>query len=246
MKISVRVSGLDTLRAQLAGYGDQIPFAAARALTMTAQQAHESLRAALRRDVQGGPTPYTLRAFRVVAARKTDLAARLELRTDGPGGGTPYSTAVGHLLTGGRRKHKLLEDRLRSKGILPPGLMIIPGRAIPLDARGNIRRAALAEMLGVVFSSIRNLGVHRKAGKSKGEKRIGYFVVPTGKRLHAGIWQRIDSAAGSAIQPWLMFVRPGSYRRRFEMDRVAQKTVDERCAQNFRVALAAAAASRRP
>ena len=55
-----------------------------------------------------------------------------------------------NLFTGGQRKYKKLEGWLRARRLLPNGLTVASGAGMPLDRFGNMRQAALTEMLGVI------------------------------------------------------------------------------------------------
>ena len=138
MKINVKIDGLAATRSFLGGLGKQVRFATARALTQTAYAVRKENQDELKRDIAGGATPYTLRAFNVEAATRDTLQAAVYLRTDAPSGGTNFSSVLGHLYSGGNRRWKKLEGWLRGRGLLPEGMMIAPGGKLPLDARGNI------------------------------------------------------------------------------------------------------------
>lgn len=257
MKLDVKINGLDALRAKLAGQQKQVAFAAAKALTQTAHAVNAEIKAEMKTAIAGGPTPYTLRAFQVTAARKDNLEAKVGLRSDGPDGGTPYNKALQHLFTGGRRDWKRLEGWLRGKGLLPAGMMVVPGPKAPLDARGNFRRAALKEMLHVLGSETRNTIISRQSGtRSKRGKEIGFFVCRPGDRsgLTPGIWRRISSRnvsewyqpshgpkakklGSSTVEPWIMYISPTSYRKKFDLDTIAKKVVTASWQKNFSAAL---------
>lgn len=239
MKLDVKINGLDALRAKLAGQQKQVAFAAAKALTQTAHAVNAEIKAEMKTAIAGGPTPYTLRAFQVTAARRDNLESKVALRSDGPDGGTPYNKALQHLFTGGRRDWKRLEGWLRGKGLLPAGMMVVPGPKAPLDARGNFRRAQLSEMLGIIGSQLRNLRSYRKSGAGKAQKGIGFFIALPGDHsgLTPGIWRRIETGASSRVEPWIMYISPTSYRKKFDLDTIAKKVVTASWQKNFSAAL---------
>ena len=151
MKIDIQITGLKEIQAKLGAQGKQAAYAASRALNTTAFAINTRLKADMARTFKGGATAYTLRAFEVKKATKAALTAEVALREDAPGGtGTPYSKALAHLFTGGQRKYKKLEGWLRARRLLPAGLTVAPGAGMPLDRFGNMRTAALTEMLGVI------------------------------------------------------------------------------------------------
>jgi hypothetical protein len=250
--ITVRIEGVAALQAELSGYGRQIPFAAAQALTITAHAVNSDIRAEMSARVQGGATTYTLRAFAVTGATKADLTATVGLKTPQQAPGTPYEQSIAHLFRGGRRSLKRLEDWLRARGILPAGQQIAPGRGAPIDSRGNVRRPALQEMLGVLSAAgrgLRNLRVYRKASKSKGQAAVGFFVAFPGaaktKHLTPGIYRRIERGADSAIEPWFYFIAPAPYARVFDLEAIARKTVARTFDATFASTLAKAVAGAR-
>ena len=63
-----------------------------------------------------------------------------------------------------------------------------------------------------------------KARKIRRGKRPSDFFVgrPEGKGGRAGIWERIDTAWGSAIRPIVYFIRPPSYAVRLPFDRIVE------------------------
>lgn len=222
--ISIRIDGLKAVETQLATLGKQVPYAASRALNNLAFKANAEIKEHMRRTFQGGPTAFSLRAFSVDKAVKGRLVATVALRRDGG-----YEKALRHLFTSGTREWKKVEGWLRAIGLMPAGLMAVPGAGIPLDGRGNIRRPVLNEMLGVLQSPIRNLRVVRKSGHGKAPKAIGYFVVFPGghHRLHPGIWKRIETGTGTsgAVKPMIMYVRRGHYRQFINLQRIGEETV---------------------
>ncbi len=240
MRINVKVDGIDAVLSNLSGQAKQVRFATARALTQTAHQVNNEVKQTLRSDIAGGPTPYTLRAFRVTGATREQLQAEVALRTDAPEGGTPYAKSLGHLFSGGKRDWKKLEGWLRGRRLIPDGMMLVPGPKAPLDARGNFRRAALAEMLGIIGSQVRNLQEWRRSGKKGQYKAIGFFIARPGDRsgLAPGIWRRITTGNSSAVEPWIMYINPTAYRRKFNLEAIAKRVVDANWQANFQKSLA--------
>ncbi len=246
--ITVKVTNLDTVIANLADAGRQIPFATARAITVTAHDVNKAITAELQARIQGGATPYTLRAFKVAPATKNNLAAVIALKTPGQSAGTPYEQSIAHLFHGGVRRFKRLEGLLIARGILPDGLQIVPGPALQLDSRGNARQTDLREMLGILTAYRRNLKIFRRSGRGKTLKEIGFFIVRAGsiaaRHLHPGIYRRLESGPGpSHIEPWFLFVRPGNYDQKFDLDQIAASVVQDAWPKNFAESFAKAIAS---
>lgn len=247
--ITVEIQGMQALQASLGKQASQIPFAAARALTVTAHAVHAEIKRQLAAGVQGGATPYTLRSFSVKAATKTTLTAEVGLRTDAPSGGTPYEQAIAHLFHGGTRRFKRLEAWLKGRGLMPDNMQLAPGARAPLDRRGNPRQPAIKEMLGILSAYRRNLQTFRKDGKSKTQKAIGFFVVLPGsiaaRHLALGIYRRITSGSASVIEPWFHFSAPGTYQRQYDLDSIASRVVSSVWPANFETSLTKALATAR-
>lgn len=248
MKIDIKVQGLDAVRDHITGIGKQARFAAAKTLTQTAHEVNNvGIKDEMRSAIKGGPTAFTLRAFKVEQATPDNLAATVALRTDTAEGGSSYAKTLQHLFEGGSRHWKKLEGWLSARGIIPAGMMAAPGPKAPLDARGNFRKAALREMLEILASPTRNLQSWRRAGRGKEMKAIGFFVCRPGDKsgLAPGIWRRISTGKSSAVEPWIMFIRPAAYRQKFDLEKITRRVVDRGFEERFRRNLSEALRSAR-
>ena len=225
MRVSIQITGLKEVQAQLGAQAKQAAFAASRALNTTAFAINDRLKKDMAATFKGGATAYTLRAFKVIKADKATLTAEVNLRTDNDGAALPYSKALAHLFTGGTRKFKKLEGWLRARRLLPAGLTIAPGEGMPLDRFGNMRQAALTEMLGVIGTQRPNLRVYRKTGAGKAQKAVGYFVAMPGNKSgkHPGIYKRMETGATSTISPMIFYVDPVNYRKFIDLDKVGNE-----------------------
>lgn len=244
--IKVTIQGMPALIAGLGNQAKQIPFATARALTVTAHAVNAEMQAEMQTKIEGGPTAFTLRSLRVKAATKTTLAAEVFVREDSGGASRPYVKTLGHLYNAGARRWKKIEGLLKGRGLMPEGYQIVPGEAAPLNQSGNIRKADYDELLGILSSRLRNLQVFRTfgRGKNKEQKAFGFFVIPVGHpRLLPGVYRRITTGKTSLILPWLIFVRPGHYRQMFNLERSANRFVDEKFNAAFDAALKQALAT---
>jgi hypothetical protein len=227
MKINIQITGLKEIQTQLGAQAKQAAYAASRALNTTAFAINTRLKADMASTFKGGATAYSLRAFKVTKADKTNLTATVALRTDAPNGGTQYDKALAHLFTGGPRKYKKLEGWLRAKRLLPAGLTVAPGAGMPLDGYGNMRRAALTEMLGVIGTQLGNLRVYRRTGAGKAQKAVGYFVILPGSKgsRHPGIYKRIETGSSSTITPMVLYVDPVNYRKFIDLEKLGREVV---------------------
>jgi hypothetical protein len=248
MKIDIQITGLKEIQAKLGAQGKQAAYAASRALNTTAFAINTQLKTDMARTFKGGATAYTLRAFEVKKATKAALTAEVALREDAPGGtGTPYSKALAHLFTGGQRKYKKLEGWLRARRLLPAGLTVAPGAGMPLDSYGNMRKATLTEMLGVIGTQMTNLRVYRRTGAGKAQKAVGYFVVLPGNKggKHPGIYKRIETGKTSAIIAMILYVDPVNYRKFIDLNKLGNEVVDKTFQSAFDAELARALANAR-
>lgn len=261
--ITVKIDGLNATKARLEGMQKQIRYAASRALNSIAFSVNAEIKEEMKRSFKGGPTAFTLRAFRIERATRDNLTARVVLREDSSEGGTTYAKALRHLFSGGTRDWKKVEGALRGCGLVPDGYMIVPGKDCPLDSRGNIKRTQFAEMFGVLRSSIRNLRLDYTRARDRGmgrSKQIGFFVIMPGARSHLypGIYRRIDQSSANAtmlkskrtqyksgIQPYIMFVKPGRWRQFIDLQRLGEQVVSKRWQPEFERELTAALASAR-
>ena len=227
MQVNIKIKGLDEVRAMLGSAAKQASYAASRALNASAYAVNARLKTDMASTFKGGATAFTLRAFSVKRADKNTLTAEVALRQDAPPGGTNYAKALAHLFTGGQRKYKKLEGWLRARQLMPTHLTVAPGAGMPLDRRGNMRRTALTEMLGVVGTQQRNLRVYRRTGAGKAQKAVGYFVALPGNpgRKHPGIYKRMETGATSTVTPMLLYVDPVSYRRFIDLDKLGREVV---------------------
>ena len=250
MKLNVIVDSTDFKRAMAAAEKQAI-FSLSKALTTTAFKARDEIYDQLKRRVQGGATPYALRSFNVEKATKQNLVATVALRTDGPGGGagggTPYDQALGHLFTGGVRRWKRVEGYLQAMGVLPAGLMAVPGKFCPLDARGNIPRSAFR----AITADLTQAGPSRRTrtgarSVAKTGRTTAHFVAQPGNpsKLHQGIYRRTLAPTGWQLQPVILFVQPGTWDRMIDLHQLAGdvvgKTFGPEFAKEFANAMATA------
>ena len=242
MQINIQITGLDAMRQQLGNQAKQANFAASRALNTTAYAINTRLKTDMAATFAGGATAYSLRAFKVEQARKDNLTAAVKLRTDNAGAALSYDKALAHLFTGGTRKYKKIEGWLRGRRLLPQGLTIAPGAGMPLDRFGNMRQAALTEMLGVLGTLQSNLRVYRRTGAGKPQKAVGYFVALPGNKSkkHPGIYKRIENGASSTLKPMVLYIDPVNYRKFIDLDRLGQEVVKKTFQPAFDAELARA------
>jgi hypothetical protein len=218
---------LSQVRDSVANWQKQARYATAVALTRTAWDVAGSETQEVGR-VFDRPTPQTQKSFVVDKATKDDLTATVSMKTRAQG--LPADEYLDAEVVGGRRAMKRSEIMLQAAGILPAGMQTAPGTGAKLDAYGNMARGQMAQILSyfqtygiTVLNSPRMNMTAKKTAAVK--KNGGYFVVSvdgTKTKLAPGIWMR-DSSGG--IKPILMFIRPPSYKKRFDFEQVGAKQV---------------------
>ena len=223
----------------------QIPFATAVALTRTAKAVENDLRGEMGK-VFDKPAPYVARGTFVQSAKKTALEATVGMRDQANGRGASPAMYVRESFGGGMRGQKPFEVALRAMGALPAGWKTVPGAGLKLDAYGAPNRKQLAEVLGAMRS-----GMRAYKGRGKRMQAVGYFAVLPGARrastrhLAPGIYRRIQSGIGGALQPVLIFVQQAAYQRRLDIQAIGDRTVRSEFAAHFRQALGQAMESAR-
>lgn len=241
----------DQLRNQLSALErDQLPYATARALTNTTLAAKAALRQEMVR-VFDRPTPFTLNSLFVTPASKRKLeAVVLAKDLDNKGGGSARLRTAPQI-RGGQRDFKRFEGALRRAGLLGNDEQAVPGQAATLDAYGNMSRGQIVQILAW-FQAFAESGYKanttatgRKKAAAGTRRRQGYryFYKRDGKGR--GIYKATRFAAGSAIQPVLMFVRRAQYRPRLDMAGVVNQVAATQFESWFRDAMAEAIRSSR-
>lgn len=222
---------------------------AAIALTQTAKHAQKAVIAEMPR-VFDRPTPYALRGTRVKPANyKTGrLEASVEFKDD-VSKGTPAEKYLQAEVFGGRRRLKRFEIALQRIGVLPAGMVVVPGKGIKLDAYGNIPARDIVVTLSYL-QAFGEQGYNANMSKEKREKlfkgtrtkdgwelfvvRQGMRPARSGKQLHPGIWRRrIIHGFGSSIHPWMLFVSQPMYRPRLDLDRIRDQAVQQHFQDEF-------------
>lgn len=254
MKINVKAARLEVTRAYLQGVERAIPYATAAALTQVAYRVRDTIIRTMETSLDR-PTAYAIKqAVQVVPANKARLEASVGLgvRIAAPGKGTPYVKALGHLFTGGSRATKRMEGALRRIGVLPPGFMVVPGKACQLDAFGNIPRGFIVQLLAYLNAFGEqgykaNMTDKRRAKLAgrQGAKITGveYFVsrgrglwFGRPQHLAPGIWLRTGTH-GVVVRPVLLFVRRGVWRQRIDIRAIAASVVTSRWPAVFAAAM---------
>lgn len=254
--ITIRLKGVEaTLKNLEKIRADQIPFATAKALTDTAKLVRDKTVATMK-GVFDKPTPFTLNAFQIRPATKSNLTAKVEFKYE----------RLGYMRTqveGGTRGRKRSESALQKTGIMQSGQHWVPGKGARLNQYGNISGGQITQLLSVLRSAETSSGYSANMttrSAKKNRKQRDYFAV-TKKRggLVPGIYERVQSGAGfgaktkkslpfgtyqkgrskgkiasviraRGVKPVLIFVDKAGYQKRLPFYDLSQKVVD----RNFR------------
>lgn len=219
----------------------QIPFAVSLALNKTASDIQEAL--AKKTAVFDRPKPLTKKGTYIARATKIKWTAVVGLKTRSKGG--PVDEYLAAEIAGGAREDKRSEILLQKAGIMPPGFQTRPGSGARLDAYGNMSRGQIVQILSYfrAFGGIATSGRYGTSVKTastkinRGARRpsIQYFVVPQGYAgLSTGIWKR----QGSKIEPILIFIKPPTYRKKYDFYSVAFQTMLKRFDKRMEESLA--------
>lgn len=199
-----------------------VPFATALALTRTAKFIEIKEREEVRR-VFDRPTRFTQNAFFVRPATKSRLWAEVKVKDESLKAVPPIKWLAPQIF-GGRRTAKRFEDLLRKRGLLPPGMFVVPATGARLDAYGNVSRGQLQQILAQLQAARDPL--QRETKRSRKQRTRGRYLVayPGQKRtahLKPGIYERNDFAFGSAVRPVFIYVRAPRYRKRLRFYEIA-------------------------
>jgi len=168
----------------------QMPFAAAKSLTLTAKTLVEQNK----RDMPNlfnKPVPWTLNAFFFMPARKNNLRAVVKRKNRGGGSNVPPNRQnyLEVQDSGGGRKPKAFESALRGRNRnAAPFRYALPTRNTRLTAAGNMSRASISKILTQVSQPNSKMFVPKsthplalRAGNGVFERQSKKRVV---KRLH--------------------------------------------------------------
>lgn len=216
MEIRVTVDDVGFVKS-LASTSKQIRAATMTGLTRTALKVRTAEQEEMRR-VFDRPTPYSLNAFQVVPATRTDLNARIEQRGFG-GGGRPREW-FNPQVYGGERKTKAFERKLAAVlGLPTSSTYFMPGPGARLDRYGNISGGQLQQVLSDLGAQT-DKAQNASAASRKRNKRLRHVVIGRrgGRRFFIGTRQ------GSRLSVVLTITdQAPSYRKRFDFFGVADR-----------------------
>lgn len=242
MKINLELSGLKNVRKHIMALsGPQLDQAAAKALTDVAFQVRRAMQDEMR-AVFDRPTSYILSSVFVRAATPDNLQA-LIVPTYFGGKGIDPQRILEAQAQGGARRDKRSESALRRIGVLPAGYQTaIPSDPLPGsdDGRGNLKGSFITRLLSYLgalgeqgyranMTARRRAKIEQRGISSSGYRQIGgvaFFVAVPGREatrhLAPGVWAK-SGTHGAVLRPVLLFVRAGTYQRRLDMVRIAER-----------------------
>lgn len=228
MTFTVRIDGIDKVRAQLGAAEKQVNFAAMQAINDTAKVVVRDARARFV-EIFDRPTRYTVTSFRVRKyATRSDLTAevgfsdylRSKRFAQGDAGHKLY-----HQFRGGARSRKGIEMHLQAKGLLARGEYLVVGDGARLDAHGNISPGQIAQIMSQLKLGDRSSWSSGSSRSRRNAVRAGRYFWSAGEarsaHLARGIW--LATAAGAV--PILIVVAAVQYQRRMDLDALGASVV---------------------
>lgn len=243
--LSIKLEGMDKFEARLRGIDKQVKFAEMVAINRAAFVAREAVQQEIGK-VFDRPTPWVKGAVRVIKATKSKPHAQVDLDFWGNKQGVSVDQVLKAQIGGGARKNKRNEIALQRAGILPAGAGIVPGDAAKLDQYGNMQAGQIIQ----IISWFKGAGEQGYSANMKdGGKRLGRDNKRTGARgfayfalrkshgkLLPGVYQRFQTAFGSAVKPVMIFVRMPSYKQRLDFYGIADRAARAEFAIQFPIA----------
>lgn len=215
--ISIKTNIAKFIATEMKNYKKQVQYATYRASQNTAFIVRDVLIDEMRKSFDK-PTPWILRGVEVKKAfyqdRRTNQIAIVRLREEA-GKGVPAVKSLWSEIMGGPRALKGYERLLNSKGILPDGYYIVPGKSAKLDQYGNIPGSVIVSILSELqaFGETGYVMNKRLKNEAKGKesKLRGYFVINKPGQLPMGIYQRKNGI----IYLLMYFVQSQNYQKRY-------------------------------
>lgn len=268
IKIDVKVSGLNAIKAAIDGKHKQVLYAASRAINDVAKSVAKKENEEIGRIFKG-PTPRTAKATKVFKlSRKDDLEAVVGL-DNGGGNRGPISRQrkstifpAEYLLAqiyGGQRATKRFEAALINLGLMPSGMQaVFAKRSNALNQYGNLPSSKIVQIISYLRET-KGEGYGGKMTKARKDKMMRgelkgmkwgmvYFRGGAKTGLADGIWERHypnGTSGKSFIRPILIYISPANYRRLFRFDEIGQETVAREWGPSFNRWLSQALATAR-
>ena len=230
-------AGAQAGRRQIASVFDRpTPFISRSPVYFKAGLAGRKVRVPGAFDIRGAGLLNTLASDR--------LEASVDLSGEGNKQGVEPQMVLAAQIKGGARRHKRHEVALQRAGVLPVGMAIVPGDAAKIDQYGNMSSGQIVQIIAW-FNGFGEQGYKAnttdkgRAAKGRDNKRTGargfqYFALQQKRgKLLPGVYQRIQTAFGSAVKPVMIFVRPPQYTARFDFYGVTKRAAEQTFAESF-------------
>ena len=202
--LSVDTEGISQLQQFQARVMGQFEWITARAMTTAAKASRDAIRREILPMVKGGATPWTRRGLIVQFAKPDDLRAQVGFQygegrwEDGAftrkAGGIPAGRYMGINASGGDRRPKSFEVRLRQAGQIGSGDFVVPrSRWGALNAQGNVANTKYLQILSRLRAASGSLGNAPQGAGSRGRSgraraSLDYFVA-RGDEAGISRWQ---------------------------------------------------------
>jgi hypothetical protein len=242
MKLTFDVQGLDQATRDLAQQfsARRLSAVAATAATRTANEIRTEIQAEMSR-VFDRPTPYTLRSVRVKAATASSPVAEVFISQQKALRDPSPAVVLQPQVDGGARGVKGLELVLRRLGVLPAGWLVVPSKALPLDAYGNISRGIVQQVLAQLRRLQSDAGPRDFRGLRKAARKAGakFIAIKPGGKVEPGVYAA--DIAGGNLTPVFIFVRGARYRQRLDFYGIARRVAAAKLPEYLRKAFSESA-----
>jgi hypothetical protein len=189
---TVDTSQVSAMSKNLAALMGQYEWITARAMTAAAIASRKAIRSEILPKVRGGATNWTKRGLIVEYAKPETLRAQVGFQygegrwTDSAftrkAGGVPAGRYMGVNASGGDRRPKAFEMRLRQSGQIGSGDFVVPrSRWGGVDNRGNVANTKYNQILsrlrsasGAIGNAPRGAGSRGRSGKARSS--LDYFM----------------------------------------------------------------------
>lgn len=250
MRVEVQIDGIEALKASLGAQARQIPYAARNAIYKTALSIKSGTLDEMRAKFDS-PTPYTMRSMFIKTGKAPELSATVYLKDQGPGknnAGVPDTEAgqaeqgsmaqiIGHQWSGGTRVRKRLEMALSDRGLIAASEFVVPGPDAKMDRYGNMSRGQVQQIYTAIrlhFDPTNNATQSKRSIRNARAASNMFWADGTGK-LRRGVW---GSDSNGRLKLILIAVPKVAYKKRIDMQPIADKIMASDWQPNFQAALA--------
>lgn len=238
ISLNVKMTGLQELRAELAGFSERrLRAAAATGLTRTAKRLSGEWQKEIDAKIDR-PMAFTQKATRIEPARADNLTAKVALKDVSRSGGLTQQDYLQQHEYGGGRLVKKFERALIASGAMPQGYITVPGKGVDRNGYGNVPRSiiiAVISQLGQDLSPGYQRTISKDAAKrAKSQARHGkrYFVMPVGNPsgVNPGVYVR---GSDRSMRMVFAFKQVVQYSRKLTLQSSAADKVQAIAAEEF-------------